>query len=298
MPIPAFRPDGYLPEGVHWATEEEVAARFGQTTERRRALLARVAEWLALARAVGARRLLLDGSFVTAKPEPGDGDAACWLPDDFEDQYRAGKPEAVRLRETLISRYPEEIFGVLSRERWEAWVRFFSQTREPDGRRFWTGGVNLMIANDQQLAIVSRQVEELRTERDRALEAADERPFQAHLEAAGFEKMIARLQEEIEAYEHAKAGEVPTVVTARVHDDSFAEVTSALVRLRLARGMRQEDLARASGKRQPSIARWESDDYDGYTLKELNRLARALGRELEVSFVLPSAAEGEEAPTG
>jgi transcriptional regulator with XRE-family HTH domain len=76
------------------------------------------------------------------------------------------------------------------------------------------------------------------------------------------------------------------------------EVTAALVRLRLARGMRQEDLARASGKRQPSIARWESDDYDGYTLKELNRLARALGRELEVSFVLPGAAEGEEAPTG
>ena len=31
MPIPAFRPDGYLPEGLHQATEEEVAARFGQT---------------------------------------------------------------------------------------------------------------------------------------------------------------------------------------------------------------------------------------------------------------------------
>jgi len=76
------------------------------------------------------------------------------------------------------------------------------------------------------------------------------------------------------------------------------EVTAALVRLRLARGMRQEDLARASGKRQPSIARWESDDYDGYTLKELNRLARALGRELEVSFVLPGTAEGEETTTG
>jgi hypothetical protein len=31
--------------------------------------------------------------------------------------------------------HPEEIFGVLSPERWEAWVQFFSQTREPDGRR-------------------------------------------------------------------------------------------------------------------------------------------------------------------
>ena len=28
MPIPAFRPDGYLPLGVHIATEIEVADRF------------------------------------------------------------------------------------------------------------------------------------------------------------------------------------------------------------------------------------------------------------------------------
>src|SRR5438128_9699568 len=32
MPIPAFQADGYLPEGVHMATEEEVTARFGQAT--------------------------------------------------------------------------------------------------------------------------------------------------------------------------------------------------------------------------------------------------------------------------
>lgn len=32
-------------------------------------------------------------------------------------------------------RYPEEIFGAFSREEWEEWIAFFSQTREPDGRR-------------------------------------------------------------------------------------------------------------------------------------------------------------------
>jgi DNA-binding XRE family transcriptional regulator len=151
-----------------------------------------------------------------------------------------------------------------------------------------------MIANDQELAIVARQLDQLKTQREKVLELASEKPFQARVEAAGIEKMIARLEEEIEAYEGAKAGRVPPVVTARVRDESFAEVTEALVRLRLARGMRQEDLARASGKRQPSIARWESDRYDGYTLKELSRLAKALGRELEVSFVLPDASGNEE----
>ena len=144
-----------------------------------------------------------------------------------------------------------------------------------------------MIANEQQRVIVSRQLGELEAWRDRLLHDSTRSPFQTRLEAAGIEKMIARLQEEIEAYESAKAGQIPPVVTAQVQDDSFAEIASTLVRLRLARGLRQEDLARALGKSQPSIARWEAEDYDGYTLKELSRLARALGYQLQLSFVAP-----------
>jgi ribosome-binding protein aMBF1 (putative translation factor) len=144
-----------------------------------------------------------------------------------------------------------------------------------------------MIANEQQRTIVSRQLGELEEWRDRALHETTQSPFQIQVEAASIEKMIARLQEEIEAYESAKAGQIPSVVTAHVQDDSFAEIASTLVRLRLARGLRQEDLARALGKSQPSIARWEAEDYDGYTLKELNRLAKALGYQLQLSFVTP-----------
>ena len=151
-----------------------------------------------------------------------------------------------------------------------------------------------MIANEQQRAMVSRQLGELEAWRDRVLHDTTQSPFQTRVEAAGIEKMIARLQEEIEAYESAKAGQIPPVVTAQVQDDSFAEIASTLVRLRIARGLRQEDLARALGKSQPSIARWEAEDYDGYTLKELSRLARALGYQLRLSFVTP---DGTAAPT-
>jgi hypothetical protein len=135
MPIPAFRPDGYLPVGLHRATEAEVAERFAQGTERRRDLMARVAAWLQLARVVRARRFLLDGSFVTTKPAPNDVDCACLLPTDFEDQYNAGAGEALRLYDMLVTRQPQEIFGVFSLQQWEDWVDFFSQTREADGRR-------------------------------------------------------------------------------------------------------------------------------------------------------------------
>jgi hypothetical protein len=134
MPIPAFRLDGYLPVGLHPATETEVAERFGHATERRKALMTRVAEWLRLARSVRAVRFLVNGSFVTAKLEPGDVDCVCWLPTDFESQYGSANEDAMRLYHILVTRHPEELFGVFTAERWARWVAFFSQTRENDGR--------------------------------------------------------------------------------------------------------------------------------------------------------------------
>jgi hypothetical protein len=135
MPIPELRPDGYLPAGCHSATEEEVASRFGRGSARRRALMRRVREWLLLARAVGARRFVLDGSFVTEKQEPGDLDAVLWLPGEFEEMYDAQVDEAVQLYEMLVEGSSGELFGVFSQSRWEEWIAFFSQTRELDGRR-------------------------------------------------------------------------------------------------------------------------------------------------------------------
>ena len=40
--IPDFRDDGYLPNGVHLANENEVAKRFGSTSESRRRLVQRL----------------------------------------------------------------------------------------------------------------------------------------------------------------------------------------------------------------------------------------------------------------
>ena len=56
-------------------------------------------------------------------------------PVDFENQYRARVPEAIRVYEMLATRSPAELFGVFGRERWEEWIAIFSRTREPDGRQ-------------------------------------------------------------------------------------------------------------------------------------------------------------------
>ncbi len=68
--IPEFRDDGYLPEGVHTATEAEITFRFGTASAQRRRLAMRLRRWIELSRSLVAIRLFVNGSFVTAKPDP------------------------------------------------------------------------------------------------------------------------------------------------------------------------------------------------------------------------------------
>ena len=102
---------------------------------RRRRLVLRLRRWVALGRQVGARRLLVDGSFVTAKEEPHDIDTVILLPVDFQQQIVLEYEPALELEMMLLTRRPEEIFAAEDDTDWEAWVEFFSRTREPDGRR-------------------------------------------------------------------------------------------------------------------------------------------------------------------
>lgn len=79
--------------------------------------------------------MLLDGSFVTLKTNPDDVDAVLLLPDDFATQLGQGSDAALELADMLLTRQPEELFAAEDESDWNAWVEFFSQTREPDGRR-------------------------------------------------------------------------------------------------------------------------------------------------------------------
>ena len=76
MTIPPFDGGGNLPPGIHDATWEEIVDRFGSNALREELLMG-LQETLVSLRNAGCSRAYLDGSFVTAKDEPGDFDA-CW----------------------------------------------------------------------------------------------------------------------------------------------------------------------------------------------------------------------------
>lgn len=71
-------PYGVLPPGIHWASFEEIGARFAKTSHRARLFDGVRAVAAALCRA-RCERMYLDGSFVTTKTHPNDFDG-CWDP--------------------------------------------------------------------------------------------------------------------------------------------------------------------------------------------------------------------------
>ena len=86
MPIPPFRPDGWLPSGHHAADWDEVLLRFGGKPNSRRAQLTAELTHLrdALQAAGVTGTILLDGSYISEKPEPGDFDVLIVGPADLQ----------------------------------------------------------------------------------------------------------------------------------------------------------------------------------------------------------------------
>ena len=84
MPIPSFDSRGNLPPGIHLASWSEFVVRFG-TGRRRSKMMRGLADALMALLAAGCNLVYVDGSFVTAKTEPGDFDA-CWSVDSVDEE--------------------------------------------------------------------------------------------------------------------------------------------------------------------------------------------------------------------
>ena len=98
MSLPALREDGWLPEGHHETTWEEIVAAFGGGPGSPRAgVLARLLEWRDAARSKGLTgRIMLDGSFISRKPVPGDFDLI-FVYDEATEALLNRDPEAQNL---------------------------------------------------------------------------------------------------------------------------------------------------------------------------------------------------------
>jgi hypothetical protein len=109
LAIPPFRDDGWLPVGHHEAGWDEIVARLGGVAgSRRRALTDRLLELRAALVACGVSGyFLLNGSYVSSTPDPGDFDVLLVGPPDIQAK-KEGSPE---LSEWLDSERAEKERG-------------------------------------------------------------------------------------------------------------------------------------------------------------------------------------------
>jgi hypothetical protein len=148
MPIPAFNHFGLLPEGIHDCEVMEAQNRFGrfQGSDRRPQLWAKFMDFVRLAKTDRfIEELFIDGSFVTARPDPNDIDVIVVVPvgHDFgtelpQNQYELLAAPRVRRRfgfDIVVVRKGTE-------NQAEA-IEFFAQVRQRPGQK--KGLLRIMI---------------------------------------------------------------------------------------------------------------------------------------------------------
>lgn len=117
--IPDFDEHGYLPPGIHSATMDEIAQRFGQEPELRRVQMESLGWLVNLARRAGVSRLLVNGSFVTDAFEPNDVDCILLVESGYpretaaDRELKKGLPFVTMefVKQRVFDYYVNEIFG-------------------------------------------------------------------------------------------------------------------------------------------------------------------------------------------
>jgi uncharacterized protein DUF6932 len=134
MPIPDLDERGFLPVGLFPCTWDEVKERFGQftTSDRRTRLAASLRTYIQEVRSTGVNAwLIIDGSFVTGKPEPSDIDLVLVLGAGHDLAARLGPSEYnVISRRRVRKRHKFDILVAREKSKeLDEYVAFFQQVR-------------------------------------------------------------------------------------------------------------------------------------------------------------------------
>jgi hypothetical protein len=122
--IPAFDDHGYLPPGVHGATLDEIAQRFGRESELRRAEMESLRWLVDLALRAGVLRIIVNGSFVADVYEPNDVDCALLIGSEYprdqaaDAELQQGLPfiQAELLTQEAFDYFVNELFATDRRD--------------------------------------------------------------------------------------------------------------------------------------------------------------------------------------
>ena len=138
-----------------------------------------------------------------------------------------------------------------------------------------------MIKNNRQLEYTKKRIREFEKDLAMIRKKYSSEKNKEKLLSQGYKEHIVQMKAEIEQYEKMKEAPLPKVL----HAHNPVEISRLLVRLRLARGLTQEQLAARLGCTQSDISRLEREDYVGYTFSTLEKVASILNADLELNLM-------------
>jgi len=141
-----------------------------------------------------------------------------------------------------------------------------------------------MIKNDRQFKYTKNRLNEFRKDLRAIQKKYSFDKSRLRLLSRGYIEHIAQLKAEIADYEKMKTLPLPRKLRA----NNPAEISQQLVRLRIAKGITQAQLAARMGCKQSDISRMERTDYKGYSYQLLEKVANILGVDLELIFIVLS----------
>lgn len=132
-----------------------------------------------------------------------------------------------------------------------------------------------MIKSEQQKNRTIKMIEELQ-----------EKKKTVHKSAIGsIESLIGQLETELREYEQLKKGEftLPTNIT-------FVELLKNITKVRISKGLSQQDLANLLGISKQQINRYEEHDYQNVSIIKINEILIALGLSISLETMKDKAA--------
>ena len=93
-----------------------------------------------------------------------------------------------------------------------------------------------------------------------------------------FTTLNSALAQELKSKQFRKVWKEPT-------GDPYLDTALTIIKMRKEKNLTQAQLAQKAGTTQQVVARLESLTYRSYSLKTLEKLAKALGKKPQISFV-------------
>jgi DNA-binding Xre family transcriptional regulator len=147
----------------------------------------------------------------------------------------------------------------------------------------------IILKNDRQCEYTKKKLHEFEQALKKVQKKYAENKAKLILFSHGYVEHVAQLKHQIAEYEKMK--KVPLPRSLRARDPH--EISHQLVRLRIARGLTQAQLAARTGCKQADISRLEQEDYQGYTVSLLKKVAATLDADVELSFLPSESGKGK-----